>query len=45
MRYQRSNERPTYIFVKGKVGLGTLRNLEHAVRAGVGVDVKVRHGL
>ena len=43
MRYQNFNQPPTYIFVKGKVGLGALRNPEHAVRAGVGVDVEVRH--
>ena len=43
MRYQHSTQPHTYIFVKGKVGLGPLGNPEHAARAGVGVDVEVRH--
>ena len=43
MRYQNSTEPPTYIFVKGEVGLGALRNPERAVRASVGVDVEVGH--
>ena len=31
----------SYIVVKGEVGLGALRNPEHAVRPGVGVNVEV----
>ena len=31
----------SYVVVKGEVGLGALRNPEHAVRPGVGVNVEV----